>query len=110
MDSTFFGLALLATLNPKLLGVDLLLLENRRPKMMFACFLLGAIGLSVTIGVLDVLVFQVGTVRDQGSISAGFELVAGGALLAVGALVATGRLRGRQKQEVPAAGAAPSET
>ena len=103
MDGTFFGLAFLALLNPKLLGVDLLLLENRRPRMMFACFLAGAIGLSVTIGVLDVLVLQVGTVRDQGSVSAGFELLLGGALLAVGALVATGRLRGRQK--TPAGGA-----
>jgi hypothetical protein len=97
MDSTFFGLAFLATLNPKLLGVDLLLLENRRPRMMFACFLLGAIGLSVTIGLLDVLVFKVGAVRSQGTISAGVELLLGGALLAVGALIATGRLRGRQK-------------
>jgi hypothetical protein len=107
MDSTFFGLAFLATLNPKLLGVDLLLLENRRPRMMFAFFLLGAMGLSITIGVLDVLVFHVGTVRSQGSVSAGLELVVGGALLAVGALVATGRLRGRQK--APATGPAAPE-
>jgi hypothetical protein len=94
-------------LNPKLLGVDLLLLENRRPRMMFACFLAGALGLSVAIGLLDVLVLQVGTVRDQGAVSAAFELVLGGALLAVGALVATGRLRGRQK--APAGGAAAAE-
>jgi hypothetical protein len=99
MDGTFFGLAFLATLNPKLLGVDLLLLENRRPRMMFLCFLLGAIGLSVTIGLLDVLVLQVGTVRTVGQISAAFELVLGGALLAVGALIATGRLGPRQKAQ-----------
>jgi hypothetical protein len=109
MDATFFGLAFLATLNPKLLGIDLLLLENRRPRMMFLCFLLGAIGLSVTIGVLDVLVFQVGTVRDVGTVSAGLELLLGGALLAVGALIATGRVRGRQKAPATGPGAAEAE-
>jgi len=32
MNAEFFGLALLAALNPKLLGVDLLLIENARPR------------------------------------------------------------------------------
>jgi len=30
-----------AALNPKLLALDLLLIENRRPRMMFLCVLLG---------------------------------------------------------------------
>ena len=36
-----FALASLAAVNPKLLAVDLILMANRRPKLMFACFLLG---------------------------------------------------------------------
>jgi hypothetical protein len=39
-----FGLACLAAVNPKLLGVDLILMGNRRPRLMFVCFLLGGKG------------------------------------------------------------------
>jgi hypothetical protein len=102
VNGTFFGLAFLAALNPKLLGVDLLLLENRRPRMMFVAFLAGGLATGIAVGVVDVLWLQVGSVRDQGSISAGLELLIGGALLAVGGLIATGRLRSRQK--APATG------
>ena len=35
MNAEFFVLAFIAALNPKLLAVDLLLIENRRPRAMF---------------------------------------------------------------------------
>ncbi len=44
MNAAFFGLAVLAALNPKLFAVDLLLIENARARLMFACFLLGGMG------------------------------------------------------------------
>ena len=43
MNAAFFGLAFRAVLNPKLFAVDLLI-ENARPRLMFACFLLGGMG------------------------------------------------------------------
>jgi len=50
MTAEFFALALVAALNPKLLAIDLLLIENRRPRAMFLCLLLG--GLAILIGAL----------------------------------------------------------
>src|SRR5215211_2812656 len=97
MSAAFFGLAFVAALNAKLFGADVLLMENRRARVMFLCFLLGAIGLSVTLGFLDVLVFHAGGLRTQDSFSATIDLVLGVALLTVGGLLATGRLRGRDK-------------
>ncbi len=41
MNAEFFALAFLPALNPKLLALDLLLIENRRPGAMFLCLLLG---------------------------------------------------------------------
>ena len=41
MNAEFFALAFTAALNPKLLALDLLLIENRRPRAMFLCVLLG---------------------------------------------------------------------
>jgi hypothetical protein len=93
MSAAFFGLAFVAALNAKLFGVDVLLMENRRARLMFVCFLLGALGLSLTLGLLDVLVFDAQGIRTQDSISATVDLVLGVALLTVGTLVATGRLR-----------------
>jgi hypothetical protein len=52
-------LAFTAALNPKLLAVDLLLMEHRRPRAMFLCVLLGGLTVGITIGLLDVLVFHV---------------------------------------------------
>ncbi len=48
-----FGLACLAAVNPKLLALDLVFPGNRRPRLMFACFLLGGMGLALTIGLLE---------------------------------------------------------
>src|SRR5215470_3123910 len=75
MNAEFFVLAFTAALNPKLLAIDLLLIENRRPRAMFLCVLIGGLTVGITIGLL---------------------------LLTVGALVATGRLHGRRKAPVPA--------
>jgi hypothetical protein len=50
MNAGFFVLALTAAFNPKLLGADLLLVENRRPRAMFLCVLLGGMTVALTIG------------------------------------------------------------
>ena len=109
MNAEFFVLAFTAALNPKLLAVDLLLIENRRPRAMFLCVLLGGLTVGVTVGLLDVLVFQVDAISSQKTVSAGVDLALGLLLLAVGALVATGRLHARRKAPVPATGAAPGQ-
>jgi hypothetical protein len=102
MNAEFFALAFTAALNPKLLAVDLLLIENRRPRMMFLCVLLGGMGTALTIGLLDVLTIHADTINAQKTASAGVDLALGLLLLAAGALAATGRLHGRRKQPVPA--------
>jgi len=107
VTAEFFVLAFTAALNPKLLAVDLLLIENRRPRAMFLCLLLGGITVGITIGLLDVLVFHVDAINSQKTVSAGVDLALGLLLLAVGALVATGRLHARRKARVPAAGDQP---
>jgi hypothetical protein len=102
MNAEFFALAFFAALNPKLLAIDLLLIENRRPRMMFLCVLLGGLTVGLAIGLLDVLVFHVDAISSQKTVGAGVDLGLGLLLLAVGALVATGRLHGRRKAPVPA--------
>jgi Sap, sulfolipid-1-addressing protein len=109
MNAEFFALAFVAALNPKLLAVDLLLMENRRPRAMFLCVLLGGLTVALTIGLLDVLVFHVDAINSQKAVSAGVDLALGLLLLAVGALVATGRLHGRRKEPVPAGGGQPAK-
>jgi len=104
MNAEFFGLAFLAALNPKLLGLDLLLIENRRPRAMFLCVLVGGMTVALTVGLLDVLVFRADAIHHQASVSAGVDLALGLLLLAVGALLATGRLHGRRKAAVPVGG------
>jgi hypothetical protein len=70
------------------------------------CFLLGGMGMSLTVGLLDVFVLQADAISTQGSASAGLDLVLGVPLVAVGALVATGHLHGRQPP-APAGGGQP---
>jgi hypothetical protein len=106
VDATFFGLAFLAALNPKLLGVDLLLMQSGRPRAMLACFLAGCLAVALAIGLLDVLVVHADAIKTQGSVSAGLDLALGVPLLAIGALVATGRLHGRRRASSPAPAAA----
>ena len=43
MNAQFFVLAFTAALNPKFLAIDLLLIENRRPRAMFLCVLIGGL-------------------------------------------------------------------
>jgi len=108
MNAAFFGLAFLAALNPKLLALDLVLIENRRPRVMFLCVLLGGMTVALTIGLLDVLALRADAIKHQASVSAGVDLGLGLFLLAAGALLATGRLHGRRKAPVPA-GARPPD-
>ena len=90
MDATFFALAFFTVLNPKLYALHLVLIANRRPWLMFIAFLIRGIGLNVTLGLLDVLVFQADAVSSQSSVSAGLELAIGGSC-AVGVAVASAR-------------------
>jgi Sap, sulfolipid-1-addressing protein len=109
MNAEFFVLAFTAALNPKLLAVDLLLAENRRPRVMFLSVLLGGMTVALTIGLLDVLVFHADAIKSQKTVSAGVDLAVGLLLVAVGALVVTGRLHGRRKAPVPAGDGQPQE-
>ena len=109
MNAEFFALAFLSALNPKLLALDLLLIENRRPRAMFLCLLLGGMTVAATIGLLDVLVLHADAIKAQGTVSAGVDLALGLLLLAAGALLATGRLHGRRKTPVPAGDAPPAK-
>jgi hypothetical protein len=109
MNAEFFALAFTAALNPKLLAIDLLLIENRRPRAMFLCLLLGGMTVALTIGWLDVLVFHADAIKAQGKVSAGVDLALGLLLLAVGGLLATGRLHGRRKAPVPAGDGQPEK-
>jgi hypothetical protein len=104
MNAEFFVLAFTAALNPKLLAIDLLLIENRRPRAMFLCVLLGGFAVGITVGLLDVLVFHLDAISSQKTVSAGVDLALGLLLVAAGALVATGRLHARRKTAVPAGG------
>ena len=71
MNGEFFVLAFTAALNPKLLALDLLLIENRRPRAMFACILAGGLGVAIAIGFVDVLFVHADAVKSQGKVSAG---------------------------------------
>jgi hypothetical protein len=109
MNAEFFALAFVAALNPKLLALDLLLVENRRPRAMFLCVLLGGMTVALTVGLLDVLVLHADAIKSQGTVSAGVDLATGLLLLAIGGLVATGRLHGRRKAAVPAGDGQPGK-
>ncbi len=102
MNAGFFALAFAAALNPKLLALDLVLIENRRPRAMFLCVLLGGMTVALTIGLLDVLTVHADAIKSQGRASAGVDLALGLLLLAAGGLLATGRLRRRPRSPVPA--------
>ena len=100
MNAEFFALAFLAAVNPKLLALDLLLVENRRPRAMFLSLLIGGLTVGVRIGLLDVLVFHIDAINNQRSVGAGVDLALGLFLLVAGALVATGRVHGRRRPPV----------
>jgi hypothetical protein len=97
MTATFFGLAVLAALNPKLLGLDLLMIQNSRPHLMFTGFLLGCMSVCISIGLLDVFVLHDDAIKAQGQASAALDLSIGVLLVVVGALIATGHPRRRNR-------------
>ena len=109
MNAEFFALAFSAALNPKLLAIDLLLIENRRPRAMFLCLLAAGMTVALTIGLLDVLTIHADALKAQGKASAGVDLALGLVLLAAGALLATGRIHGRQRTPVPAGAGVPDQ-
>jgi len=90
VNAEFFALAFTAALNPKLLAIDLLLIENRRPRAMFLCILAGGIGTGVAIGLIDVLAIRADHIRSQSKPSAGVDLAVGLILLVLGVLIAAG--------------------
>jgi Sap, sulfolipid-1-addressing protein len=102
VTAEFFALAFLSALNPKLLALDLLLIENQRPRAMFLYLLLASLAVGVTFGLLDVLVVHADAINHQAPVGAGVDLALGLLLLAAGALVATGRLHGRRRTPVRA--------
>ena len=104
MTAEFFALAFSAALNPKLLALDLLLIENRRPRAMFVSILAGGMGLAVAIGLVDVLVVQASAVNHQKSVSAGVDLAIGVILLALGLLIIAGILPPHRKAHASARG------
>jgi hypothetical protein len=109
VNAEFFALAFLAALNPKLLALDLLVIENRRPRAMFLWLLASGLTVGLTIGLLDVLVIHADAIKHQASVSAGVDLALGLLLLAAGALVVTGHVPGRPKPPVPAGARAPGK-
>jgi hypothetical protein len=109
MNAEFFALAFSAALNPKLLALDLLLIENRRPRLMFLCLLISGMTVALTIGLLDVLTIHADALKAQGKASAGVDLALGLILLLGGVLLATGRIHGRQRAPVPAGAGAPDK-
>jgi len=109
MNAEFFVLAFSAALNPKLLALDLLLIENRRPRAMFLCVLLGGMTVALTIGLLDVLTIHADAITAQGKASAGVDLALGLLLLVAGGLLASGRLHRRQRTPVPAGNTPPEQ-
>ena len=101
MNAAFFGLAGLAALNPKLLVIDLILATNQRPRLMFACFLLGGMGLAIGVGLLDVFVLHLDAIKTQNHSGGGLDLALGIPLLVVGALLAANHLHIHRRRSRP---------
>jgi len=101
MNAEFFALAFSAALNPKLLALDLLLIDNRRPRAMFMSVLAGGMSLAIAIGLIDVLVVQASAINSQKKVSAGIDLAVGIILLALGLLIIAGILPIKRKRRAP---------
>lgn len=109
VNGEFFALAFAAALNPKLLAIDLLLIDNRRPRAMFASILAGGLSMAIAVGLVDVLVVQADTVNKQKSVSAGVDLALGLILLIIAVLLVTGLPLLRRRRRAATA-AAPTKT
>ncbi len=110
MNAEFFALAFTAALNAKLLAIDLLLIENRRPRAMFACILAGAMGVAITIGLIDVLVVHADAIKAQLKPSAAVDLALGLILLFLAAALFTGLVPVRRRAKGPADRPGPQES
>ena len=73
---------------------------------MFACFLVGGMGLAITVGLLDVFVLHLDAIKTQNHFSGGLDLGLGIPLLVVGALLATSHLHIHRRRPAPLAEAA----
>jgi hypothetical protein len=107
MNAEFFALAFSAALNPKLLALDLLLIDNRRPRAMFTSILAGGMSLAIAVGLVDVLVVQASAINSQKKVSAGVDLAIGVILLALGLLIIAGILPIKRKGRASATGKNP---
>jgi hypothetical protein len=105
MNAEFFALAFTAALNPNLLAIDLLLIENRRPRAMFASVLAGGMSIAIAVGLVDVLVVRAHLVNSQKKVSAGVFLAVGLVLLVIGALLLAGKVPWRRRANDARAGA-----
>jgi hypothetical protein len=92
VNGTFFALAFIAAANPKLLALDLLLIENRRPSAMFASIVGAGIATGVAIGVIIMLALPASAYHSERKASAGVDLGLGLILLLLGGLLMTGIL------------------
>jgi hypothetical protein len=90
VNATFFALAFIAAANPKLLAIDLLLIENRRPQAMFASLVAAGLATGVAIGLIILLLLPPHSYHSEKKASAGLDLALGVILLLVGGLVMTG--------------------
>jgi Sap, sulfolipid-1-addressing protein len=92
VNATFFALAFIAAANPKLLAIDLLLIENRRRQAMFACLVAAGILTGIAVGLVILLVIPPHQYHSEKRASAGLDLALGLILLLIGGLVMTGVL------------------
>jgi hypothetical protein len=77
---------------------------------MFVCFLLGGMGLGLTVGLVDVLVLHLDAIKAQNHASGGLDLALGIPLVVIGALLAADRLhRRRRRPDPPPAAKRPSK-
>jgi hypothetical protein len=97
VTAEFFVLAFGSAANPKLIALDLLLIENRRPRAMFASILAGGLSMAIAVGLVDVLVVHADAIDAQKKVSAGVDLAVGLILLAFAALVLLGLIPPRRR-------------
>lgn len=106
MPGGFYALALLAAVNPKYLVLDLLLLDNERPRMMYATLLGTALTISIGLGLADVYVLKLGSdLNTQKQVNAGLDIALGCVLLVLGVLAGRNRLHRRRREKKAGRGA-----
>jgi hypothetical protein len=106
MTAEFFILALTAAVNPSLVGVDLAVLMNRRPRAMLLCVLLAGVGIAIAIGLIDVLLIRANFVKGESGLGPGARVAIGLLLIGAGLLLKFGLPR--RKRREPQAGGKPA--